>query len=294
MEFEHVYEHNGCDRNSLAYSTTIDTYSFEVGKRESILRGKDIIWFDAIIVDDIDDVKMIEIYVGGMLFWQIDVDFLVKLGVVEDRSENGNESESKNGNEKVRINLPKKLFMVDQCIWEIVSDDLIGIPMIGLGFHEIQFQVVGKACTKYELKISSVKINSRWQQYLWNEGHTFRILGVDKICVPHFVDEKSLHVVRVPAKILREGVGFGNVIGYAKEWEFGKMKLMLCEKLFESTMLCTALIDIVVNYAIERCEERRVLKFEFEEEDKKDENVYFIYTNEFKMYCGMGGLARSM
>ena len=288
------------NNNTFMYGGEIVRCSLKTNESKLIPRLSDIVWFNELIVNggEIDDLSKIEVYIGGSLIWGINIPILEKMGFV------------KCCDSKIIISMPKKLFFIDQCIVEIQSDDLMGIPIVGLMYHEVRFKIVGTHNGDCELVNHHVYVCKRWKWWMHHGGHNISIvklcdyfhefvinkfnngiphsfvLDVSSINLFHKLSEGELLVVKDGEKKIVNAVFScnSNMMDYFIDKDYEEKCHNTKKYYLDNTLLSEVVIGFIVGYGVKKHEEKRQFKIIL------DGKEYYLYVNELGIMSGMGGL----
>jgi hypothetical protein len=150
----------------------------------------EIIWFDSIIIDinDINKLQKINIVIGGGLIWQMDIKYLLQIykPTIFDN--------------KIKITFPKNLFFDNNnnYITSIKLNEFIGIPLICLSYHELNFVIESLTNIKYDLILTAVNILCpKIKAEFTGKGHDMNI--INHTFIPnHDIKIKSIYPYKFP------------------------------------------------------------------------------------------------
>jgi hypothetical protein len=257
-----------CFSNNTIYGKTNRIYNNLKSNTAFICLGDhddhfpDIIWFDSILCDlnDINKLLQIQIEIGTEIVWDIDVKLLLKIIKPEIFDS------------KIKISIPKNLFMNDD---NDLLNNLVGIQIISLQYHEVHFCVKTTSQIKYDLSIQSTYLNSKVRRVAAQLSHEISINKIEKL------NDDVYNIVRINTDVLCKAINSGNTINYIKQWN---------DEVRNQYIINLSIFPNVLNNIInEYDKDKNYHYFNIAIDDENDKYNYCIQLNFMRLVSGMGG-----
>jgi hypothetical protein len=237
-----INDHKYSSKKYFTYETIYGVeihkyYGIKTNESHLIMRNADIIWFDSIWIEQNDMSKLtnIEIQIGGKTIWKFPIQFLLKI------------SEPESHNSKVKISFPKKIFFNSGFNFlgnPLGLNDLCGIPLVCLDYHEVRIILHSTIDIKYDLFKRYVTLESslqlRLQVYCYNISINFIQESVNKLISKNYSNKISLDEI---CKIINSD---HKIFDYIKKYNVQAKDLII-----KSSQLLNELNNIVCEYGIE-------------------------------------------